>query len=54
MISWMYTFRALDLDACFVQQGVKFTEVWHMITHTLGHTHTHTHTHMENTQGPVD
>ena len=35
MIIWIYTYQALvpcyqkELDVCFMQQGAKFTEVWH-------------------------
>ena len=43
--------KPYDLDACFMQQGLKFTEVWHRMwffTGTLiwspSHTQTQTHT----------
>ena len=46
------------LDVCFMQQGVKFTEVWNMwvLIGTLiwYHTHKQTHKHTQNTQGTVD
>ena len=55
MILWIHTYQTLvpqyqkDLDVCFMQQGVKFTEVWHMwfFAGTLiwYHTHTNTQTH---------
>ena len=37
------------LDACFMQQGITFTELWHIIWFFNGsliwyHTHKHTHT----------
>ena len=56
MITWIYTCRALvlqyqkDLDVCFLQQGIKFTEVWHIMCFLLvlwfdiTHTNTQTHT----------
>ena len=54
MISWMYTCRALGPWCIFMQQAVKFTEVWHMmfflfvlwydITHAYTHIHTQRHT----------
>ena len=37
MIIWIYTCQALvpwyqrDLDVCFMQQGVRFTEVWYIM-----------------------
>ena len=55
------------LDVCFVQQGVKSTEVWHMwfFAGTLiwyytqtnkqnKQTHTHTQKDTQHTQGPAD
>ena len=55
MILWIHTCLTLvhqyqkDLDACFMQQGIKFTEVWHMWlfagTPTWYHTNSHKHTH---------
>ena len=51
MIIWIYTCQALlpwyqkDLDVCFMQQGVRFTEVWHIMwffTGTLIWYHKHT------------
>ena len=63
MIIWIYTCQALvpwyqkDLDVCFMQQGVRFTEVWHMwfFTDTLMLlSHTQTQKHTQHTQGPVD
>ena len=65
LILWIYTCRAMvldvyDLDVCFIQQGVKFTEVWHMwffaSALTWYHTQEHTHTHKDtqHTQGPVN
>ena len=59
MILWIYTFRALvhlyqkDVDVFFMQQGVKFTDVWHIIRffagtliwyHTRKHTRAQRHT----------
>ena len=44
-----------DNDVCFMQQGIKFTEVWHIcfFTSTLI-SHTHKQTHTQHTQGTVD
>ena len=55
MLTWIYTFQALvpryenDLDMCFMQQGIRFTEVWHIMWFFIGtliwyHKHTTTHT----------
>ena len=52
MIIWIYTCQALvpwyqkDLNVCFMQQGVRFAEVWHMcfFSGTLDFTNTQTHT----------
>ena len=53
MILWIYTCRTLvtlyqkDLDVCIMQQGVKFTEVWHVMwlfTSTLIWYHKHINT----------
>ena len=53
MIIWIYTCPPLvpqfqkNLDVCFMQQGVTFTEVWHIMwffTGTLIWCHTHKHT----------
>ena len=61
MIIWIYTCRVLvpyyqkDLDVCFMQQGTKFSEVWHKIGFLLVHWFDITHTkHTQHTQGPVD
>ena len=41
MILWIHTYQTLvpqyqkDLDVCFMQQGVKFTEVWHVMWQQL-------------------
>ena len=51
-----------DLAVCFMQEGVKFTEVWHiwLFAGTLiwyqTHTHTHTHKHKDTqyTQEPIE
>ena len=60
---WIYTCCALvpqykkDLDVCFMQQGIKFTEVWHMwfFTGALIWYYTHPqHSTAQHTQGPVD
>ena len=52
---YLGTWRTL---MCFMQKGVKFTEVWHVMwffagTMTQCHTHTNTQ-HTQHTQGPVD
>ena len=52
MILWIHTCQTFvpqyqkDLDVCFMQQGIKFTEVWHMcfFAGTLIWYHTHRHT----------
>ena len=55
MLTWIYAFQALvpryenDLDMCFMQQGIRFTEVWHIMWFFIGtliwyHKHTTTHT----------
>ena len=47
-----------DLDVCFMQQDLTFTEVWDMwfFAGTLiwYYTHTNTHPYTQHTQGPVD
>ena len=54
----MMSLGILDLDACFMQQGVKFTKVWDVMlffTGTLVWHHTQTHNHTpQHTPGPVD
>ena len=59
MIILIYTCQALvpwyqkNLDVSFMQQGVRFTEIWHIMwffTDTLIWYHKHT----QHTQGPVD
>ena len=61
LIIWIYACQALlpwyqkDLDVDFMQQGIKFTEVSHIMwffagTLILYHTHKHT----QHIQGPVD
>ena len=56
-MSSLGTFDQKDLDVCFMQQGVKFTELWHMwfFTRTLiwYHAHTNTQTHTAHS-GAVD
>ena len=61
MIIWNYTCQALvpwyqkDLDVCFMQQGVRFTEVWHnVIFYWYSNLILQTHKHTQHTQGPVD
>ena len=55
MIIWVYTCQALvpwhqkDLDVYFMQQGIRFTEVWHIMWFFTGtliwyHKHTNAHT----------
>ena len=43
---------------CFMQQGIKFTEIWHTVfclySGSISHTNTQTHKDIEPTQGPVD
>ena len=54
--------KPYDLDACFMQQGLKFTEVWHRCGFSLvlwfdlllTHKHRHTHKDTQHTQGSVD
>ena len=60
MILWIYKCRALvpwyqnDSDLCSMQQGVKFTEVWHIICFLLvllfNITYTNTHKDTQHTQ----
>ena len=56
MIIWIYTCQALvpyyqkDLDVCLMQQGIRFTEVWHIMLFFTGtliwyYTHKNTQTH---------
>ena len=65
MIIWIYTCQALvpwyqeDLDVCFMQQGVRFTEVTHDVvfywySDLISHTHKHTqHTLRGQTDAPI-
>ena len=61
---WIYTCRALapyyqiGLYVCFMQQGIKFTEVWHVdfvdfswYFGLISFTQTHTHKDRQHTQG---
>ena len=55
----MSSLGTLVPEGTFMQQGVRFTEVWHIMWFFTGtliwyHKHTHTHTHTQHTQGPVD
>ena len=67
MILWIYTCWALvhlyqkDFDVHFMQQGIKFTEVLHIMWFFAGtliwyhiHTNTHTQKDIQHTHGPVD
>ena len=56
MIIWIYSCQALvpyyqkDLDVCLMQQGIRFTEVWHIMLFFTGtliwyYTHKNTQTH---------
>ena len=54
-ISSLGTLVPEGLDVYFMQQGTKFTEIWHLMwlfTGTLIWYHTHKNTH--HTQGPLD
>ena len=58
MIIWIYTCQALvpwyqkDLNVCFMQQGVRFAEVWHVFFLVLLISQTHKHT--QHTPVPVE
>ena len=52
MTLWIEPWYQKELDVCFMQQGIKFTEVWHIMWFFAGtliwyHTHKHMHTHRQ-------
>ena len=59
MVIWIYTSQALvpwyqkNLDVCFMQQRVRFTDIWHIMWFFIG-TLIWYHKHTRHTQGPVD
>ena len=57
---WIYTCRFFvvsyqkDLDVCFMQQGIKFTELWHVVFFTGALIWCHSDKYKQNTPGSVD